>query len=154
MAMSVQTVNDIVVSTRRFHQLLANSLHNRALEISFPREKMLLEYLSDREEGIADLLRFVEDDEDALKLGNWFYDYVKTQHVLFEDVNTLLSQCETSLQIGDAVSNIYTQLQELYELMLMKSDTEPAHEKVESILTLYQFVARRNSLATQHSLEM
>ena len=154
MAMSVQTVNDIVVSTRRFHQLLANNLHLRASEIPTPREKMLLEYLSDREAGIADLLRFAEDEEDALKLGNWFYDYVESQHVLFEDVNALLSQCETSLQIGDVVSNIYKQLQELYELMLLKSDTEPAHETVQSILTLYQFVARRNSLATQQALEL
>lgn len=149
MTLRVYTVNDIVVTTRNFHLTLASILRKRAQHIRFQSEKLLMEYLADREQGIADLLYVVEDDEDALKLGNWVEDYFQEKSVLSKDINRVLENCENSVQVREVVSNIYNDLQDMYEFVLYKSDTEPAHETVESILALYKFVGKRPSFVSQ-----
>ena len=95
--MQIETLKDVLHWTKEFHQHLSQCLSHCADKHADERAKMMLEYLSEHEKTLTDVIGGFEKSGDENALNTWCYEYASHHPI------TLHAHCDAPPGLGSPV---------------------------------------------------
>jgi len=141
--MRIETLKDVLHWTKEFHANLSQCLSHCADQRSDERARMMLEYLSEREKTLTDVVGGFEISGDESALNTWCYEYVSrhpiTQHV---HCDALFTELDTA-QIMEVIVDQHRQIIDLYSYLESRADIPSVKELLESLSSLEEHEVMR-----------
>lgn len=131
--MQIETLNDVLHWTTKFHQHLSECLMNCANENESERSKMLLDYLAQQEKRLAHVVDQFEKTGVNTAFNTWCYEYIN-KHPIVRHMH-----CDASFatlnatQIMEVFIDQHEQVIELYRYLVSNTDIPSAKELLELI---------------------
>ncbi len=146
--MNIETLKDVLHWTQQFHQNLGECLSHCADENIDERAKLMLDYLSEHEKVLSNVVTGFENSGNEHALNTWCYEYVNRHPI------TQHAHCDTpfadldATQIMEVVSDQHQQVIELYRHLASRADIPAARELLESFQALEEHEMMRMSHAS------
>lgn len=134
--MEIETLKDILVWTKEFHQHLNHCLSHCSDENINIRSKMLLKYLSDHEKTLSEVIEDFLKSDNEHALNTWSYEYIKKQPIVQNVHCDAPFAALNSVQIMEIIVDQHKQVIELYRYLANKADIPSAKELLESLTSL------------------
>ncbi|MBU3068792.1 ATPase [Aestuariicella sp. G3-2] len=152
--MQIETLRDVLVWTRKFHQKLSELLSESVDKHSDERTRMVLEYLADHEKSLGKVISGFEKSGDEDALNTWFNEYVNKSPMLQKMYSNTPFDDLDSTQIMDIVVEQHQQAIELYRYLVKRADIDSAREMLESLLSLEEHEIMRMTQSTNRFSDM
>lgn len=154
MAMEPKTMSDVLELTRRWHKQLSQHLHSSADETGSERNDMLLEYLSEHEQKLAETLEYFQRDADIEALNTWFYEYTDRHKIIHRDPHEIPFTRMSNDEITGEIAVLHNQLVDLYRHLHERAESETAREVLQQLLDIERSESRLISVGAERSQEM
>lgn len=112
--MELETLNDVITWNRELHLHLGRCLHQQMPLQKDEHAQMLMGYLAEQEEKIAEIIEEFHQQAEPAVLNTWCVEYLEKKH--FNDH----SHCETpyaSMSADDITAQVSKQHEEVIELL-------------------------------------
>lgn len=141
--MQIETVKDVLHWTREFHHYLSQCLSHCKSKNTSERARMVLDYLSDHETKLQNVIAGFETSGNEHALNTWCIEYLEkqpiVQHVHCEQPFSKLD----AEQIMDAVVDQHCQVIELYRYLATRVEIPVAKELMETLLSVEEYEIKR-----------
>ncbi len=145
--MQIETLKDVLNWTREFHQHLASCMQHCATQNDSERAKLLLDYLSDHEKKLVEVLDGFRDSADEKALGTWCYEYLdKHPIVRHEKCDKPFAEMDAD-EIITEITHQHGQVIELYRDLRGRDAALSWQQLVDQLLSLEEHEAMRMSQA-------
>jgi len=143
--MKTETVKDILQWTADFHRGIAESLELCEEETRDQRMQMLLDYLEQHEQRLADMIDRFEDSSALDELNTWCFEYLQENPIeLRLDSLHDAHRADPEALFMDVMQQ-HKQLIDLYRYLDGRFGHSPAHELLASLVELEEHEAMRMS---------
>lgn len=139
--MAAQTLDDVLSRTREFHDGLARCLNESAEATEDPRAELLLNYLSDHEHTLSQLLEKMQSGAERKQLDTWFYEFTQKHNVIRSEPEHKSFAEMTSDEIMTEVMNQHEEIIELYRYLYGRAGSTPAQELLRELVDFEQHEA-------------
>ncbi len=141
--MQIETLRDVLQWTTKFHQHLSECLAHCADENDSRRAKLLLDYLSQHEDCLADLLDQFEQTANTNALNTWCYEYLRKNPIVqHKHCDLPFSELDTR-HIMEVIIDQHNQVIELYRQLSDHFESTSAHNLIMDLLALEEHEAMR-----------
>ncbi len=136
--MSVERIRDILDWSRDLHLELQTVFSQAAGQTGDIRARLLLDYVAEHEQRLADAIRHYEDDHDANgdRLETWIMDYIEKISFVREIREKMQLGEMTSEDILQAVVETHQQLIDLYQDLADNAKTERLQELFQGLAAM------------------
>lgn len=145
--MQVETLKDVLNWTREFHQHLASCMRHCSGENESERAKLLLDYLSDHEQKLVEVLDGFLDSADEKALGTWCYEYLDKHPIVRHDKCDKPFAQMNADEIITEITHQHGQVIELYRYLRNRDAALSWQELLDQLLSLEEHDAMRMSQA-------
>ncbi|MBY4678565.1 ATPase [Marinobacterium arenosum] len=136
--MQVEQIKDILDWLSKYHHQMSLCYDRSANRSESSRIKMLLSYLAEHEQSLADAVAKYEKIADSQVLNTWCYEYMDHKPDLAEALcSTDLDQLSLEQIVSRCVA-AHDELIVLYRYLLGRSDTDRLKELFENLIQLEQ----------------
>lgn len=126
--MQIENLKDVLHWTFQFHQHLAECLIDCVDKNENQRAKILLSYLAEHEEKLAEVIDKFEQTEGSQALNTWCYEYLdKNPIVQHKHCDAPFAELDT-LQIMAVIIDQHQQVIELYRYLYSRAVIPAAQE--------------------------
>jgi hypothetical protein len=134
--MQIETLRDVLHWTAEFHQHLAQCLSRCTDKNASERARMMLDYLSDHESELSNVVRGFETSGEEHALNTWCLEYVN-KHPIARHLHSdsPFADLETT-QIMAVIANQHQQVIELYRYLASRADIPSARELLETLRSM------------------
>ncbi|PIE40664.1 MAG: ATPase [Gammaproteobacteria bacterium] len=141
--MKIKTLRDVLSWTQSFHQELSNTFKELGDTSDSTRLQLLLEYLAEQEQSLANVMDEFEETTSENALNTWCYDFLANNPIQMIDTSEKpLSQWNTT-EIINAVEKQHNQVISLYRHLLGHVETPSATDLVKKLLNLEEHEAMK-----------
>lgn len=134
--MEIETLKDILVWTKEFHQHLSHCLSHCSDENINKRSQMLLKYLSEHEKILSEVIEGFLSSNNEHALNTWSYEYIKKSPIVQHAHCDAPFAALNSVQIMEIIVDQHKQVIELYRYLASRADIPSAKELLESLTSL------------------
>jgi len=151
MAMEPKSMNDILTLTRQWHRQLSDHLHRSADETGPERNHMLLEYLAEHEQKLAQTLEIFAEKADLRALDTWFYEYTDRHKIIHKDPHQIPFTRMDNHEITAEIAQLHEQLVDLYTHLHQRAESGTAREVLAQLLEIEQSKSKLISFGAERS---
>lgn len=152
--MQIETLRDVLLWTKEFHQHLSQCLSQCVDKNTDERARMILAYLSDHEESLTKVVNGFETTGSEHALNTWCYEYVNKQPIVqHAHCDAPFSELDSE-QIIEIIVNQHQQVIELYRFLASRADIPSAREMLTSLRLLEEHEMMRMVQSTNRFEDM
>jgi len=145
--MQVETLKDVLNWTREFHQHLASCMQHCATQNESERAKLLLDYLSDHEQKLVEVLDGFLDSADEKALSTWCYEYLDKHPIVHHEKCDKPFAEMSADEIITEITRQHGQIIELYRYLRGRDAALSWQELLDQLVSLEEHEAMRMSQA-------
>ena len=134
--MQVETLRDVLNWTREHHQHLASCMQHCADENESERAKLLLDYLSDHEQKLVEVLDGFRETADSKALDTWCYEYLDKHPIVRHGKCDKPFAEMTADEIITEISHQHGQIIELYRYLRGRDAALSWQELLDQLVSL------------------
>ncbi|SDJ97068.1 hypothetical protein [Microbulbifer yueqingensis] len=134
--MRTETLQDIIARTRNFHQQLQQRLKESGDASGDTRAALLLDYLCQFEQSLAELVTAIERGADGAALNTWCYEYLNKHPIDHLDADEVLPADAGPDRIMEMVMAYHNEVIGLYRFLHRRMETESSRELMANLKTL------------------
>ncbi|WP_334078616.1 hypothetical protein [Microbulbifer sp. M83] len=134
--MRTETLQDVIARTRSFHEQLNKRLQEGREASDRSRVTLLLDYLAQFEQTLAELVTAIERGADGKALNTWCYEYLHKYPIDHIDVTSISSLEEDPDRVMEVVMNYHNEVIGLYRFLHRRMETESSRELMANLKTL------------------
>ncbi len=153
MVMESKTMEDILKLTQAWHAQLSHHLQENADNASSERNKMLLDYLSDHEARLSDILQTFREKADLRALDTWLYEYTDRHKIIHQDPREVPFNQMSDKEISGKIAELHQGLVDLYTHLYSRAESHSARDTLGQLLDIQKNKSKIISAGSERSGE-
>lgn len=134
--MAIETIKDILDWGRRLHEELAQIYQNSSAESEDERTRLLLSYIADHEQKLADIIANYEKHDTTGKIDSWMRDYLDKNPFMAGMREVVKFNPMDGDEILKATINAHQQMIKMYRDLAQNAKAERLESLFENIANM------------------
>lgn len=152
--MQVESLQEVVHWSKNFHRDLSSCLRENKERNEDERSKLLLGYLADHEQNLADILSDFEETADSRVLKTWSYDYLKSYPVQVQGACEIPYGEMSSQEIMGEIESQHNQIMMFYDNLKGRAHLPEVIEALDQLIDLQKAETSRMSQSANRLEDM
>ena len=135
MAMTPQTMNDVLSITQALHRQLADNLADSASDAPEQSKKLLAD-MAEHEDNLARTLEIFQNESDPGPLNTWFYLYSDRHSIVKRDLSRVPFADMGADEIAEELATLHNQFIDLYTHLHERAEADSPRQLLSQLLEM------------------